>query len=211
MRILSFFVAISSLCVLGCISSSSVHPILTDDDLLHDVDLNGTWQQIEVKEKEQGFRIPDFRCDGWDDNARYNLTVVKTCPQQKFRKGKKEMPLQYDVAIGSIADDKFLQLRRSELITGGPSFYEGIVTHTFAKFDVKDDVLLVYPINDHALETLLPDTTMAHLMHKPSDWARNIVITESTPRLKEFLEAHGEILFFSQPLKFRRVKPKSDE
>ena len=85
------------------------------------------------------------------------------------------------------------------------------MTHTFAKFELKRDVLLVYTINDQALETLLPKTTMAHFMHKPSDWARNIVITESTPRVQQFPEEHQETVFHNMPLKFRRLPAKADE
>jgi hypothetical protein len=52
---------------------------------------------------------------------------------------------------------------------------------------------------------------MAHFMHKPSDWARNIVITEPTKRVQQFLNKHHEAIFHSRPLKFRRVPPKADE
>ena len=203
-----------SLAVSGCISSSSVHPILTDDDLSHDVNLNGTWRQVEL-EKGQGEHQP-FNLEGWDDNGRYDLTLTFSQSEQKTRserqkKGFSVIPAEYDVTVGKIDGISLLQARRSELITGGPSFFEGVVTYTFARFEVKDDVLLVYTINDQALETLLPKTTMSHFMHKPSDWARNIVITEPTTQVQRFLEEHHQMIFHSKPLRFQRVATKADE
>jgi hypothetical protein len=202
-----------SLAVSGCISSSSVHPILTDDDLSHDVDLVGMWRQVDL-DKDQGEHQP-FTLEGWDDNARYDMTLTFSKSEQETRserrqKGYPVIPAEYDVTVGKIDDILLLQARRSELITGGPSFFEGVVTYTFARFELKDDVLLVYTINDQALETLLPKTTMSHFMHKPSDWARNIVITESTKRVQQFLKEYHETIFHSKPLKLQRVTSKSD-
>ena len=208
MRILALLSLLWCLCIFGCVSSSSVHPILLEEDLSHDVGFNGTWQQIDVKEGQH--QLPEFTCEGWDENARYDL-VLKMPGPDNAQKGQKVIPAEYDVAVGKLAGERFLQARRSESITGGPSFFEGVVTYTFAKFNITDDVLLLYPINDQALETLLPKATMVHFTHKPSDWARNIVITESTPRLQQFLIQHHESLFYSTPLKFRRIPTKSDE
>lgn len=203
--------AILCLAVSGCISSSSVHPILTDEDLSHDIDLNGSWRQIDSNGAGSQFTL-----EGWDGNARYDMTLNFTqadddARSERERKGGKVIPAEYDIAIGELDGHRFLQARRSELITGGPSFFEGVVTYAFAKFDLKDDVLLVYTINDQALENLLPKTTMAHFMHKPSDWAKNIVLTESTARVQEFLKEHHKSLFHSNPHQYRRVRAKSDD
>jgi hypothetical protein len=198
----------------GCISSSSVHPILTDDDLIHHVNLSGTWRQVNLEEG-QGEHRP-FTLEGWDDNGRYDMTLTFSKSEQQARserqqKGYPVIPAEYDVAVGKVEDIPLLQARRSELVTGGPSFFEGVVTYTFARFELKDDMLLVYTINDQALETLLPKTTMSHFMHKPSDWARNIVITEPTTRVHQFLKEHHRTVFHSKPLNFQRVTAKADE
>ncbi len=191
--------AMLSLALTGC--SSSVHPLLTDQDLSRDLDLNGKWHQIKVEEHRQ--QIPDFTCEGYDDNSKYDLMLGMGRPQ-KLREGQKVIPSEYDLAIGKIDGTRYLQLSRSEMIAGGPSFFEGVVTYTFAKIELQENLLLVYPINDQALETLLPKTKMSHLMHKPSDLARNIVITESTSRLQRFLRTHGARLFDPRPLTFQR-------
>lgn len=203
------------LCLLfsGCISTSSVHPILTDDDLIHHVNLSGTWRQVNLEEGH-GEHLP-FTLEGWDDNARYDMALTFPKSEQQVRserrqKGYPVIPAEYDVAIGKVEDIPLLQARRSELVTGGPSFFEGVVTYTFARFELKGDVLLVYTINDQALETLLPRTTMAHIMHKPSDWARNIVITEPTKRVHQFLKEHQRTVFHTKPLKFQRMTAKAD-
>lgn len=201
------------LAIVGC-SSSSVHPILTDADLIRDVDLNGTWRQFDVTEK-QGPPY-EFTLSGWDGNARYDMTLLNFQEDERSRlereqKEGKAIPVEYEVAIGKLAKHHFLQARRSESITGGPSFFEGVVTYTFAKFELRDDALLVYTIDDVALEKLLRKTTTAHLMHKPSDLAPNMVITESTPRVQEFLKQHHQTVFRSEPVKFGRLPAKSDE
>ena len=198
----------------GCISSSSVHPILTDVDLTHHVNLSGTWRQVSLEEG-QGTHRP-FTLEGWDDNGRYDMTLTFSESEQQARserrqKGYPVIPAEYDVAVGKVENIPLLQARRSELVTGGPSFFEGVVTYTFARFEIKDDLLLVYTINDQALETLLPKTTMSHFMHKPSDWARNIVITEPTKRVHQFLKEHHETVFHSKPLQFQRVTATTDE
>lgn len=191
-----------------------MHPILVDPDLTHDVNLNGTWRQVEL-EQGQGGHGP-FTLEGWDDNARYDMTLTFSKSEQQARlerrqKGYPVIPAEYDVTVGKIDDIQLLQARRSELTTGGPSFFEGVVTYTFARFELKDDALLVYTINDQALEALLPKTTMSHFMHKPSDLARNMVITESTKRVQQFLKEHHKTIFHSKPLKFQRVAAKADE
>ncbi len=205
---------LGSLClaISGCFSSS-VHPILTDDDLIHDVDLNGTWRQIDVTEK-QGPSY-EFSLAGYDGNSRYDMTLLNFKEDERSRlereqKGGKAIPAEYEVAIGKLGKHGFLQGRRSESITGPVSFFDGVVTYTFAKFELQDDVLLVYIVNDQALENLLPKTKLAHFMHKPTD-PRNIVITESTPRVQEFLKQHHQTVFHGEPLKFRRSPAKSDE
>ena len=186
----------------GCVTSSSVHPIFTDADLAHDIDLNGKWHQIEV---EEGQRLPAFTCEGWDGKARYDLTLqlpVSPTPAED----QKHIPAEYDLVVGRVGGERYLQVRRSEAITGGPSFFEGVVTYTFAKVDVQGDTLFVYAIDDHALETLLPSATMSHLVHHRSAWARNIVLTESTLRMQEFLKEHHQTLFSEKPLKFQRTQ-----
>jgi hypothetical protein len=208
------FHLLGSLCLAmsGCFSSS-IHPILTDKDIIHDVDLSGTWRQIDVTEK-QGPSY-EFTLAGYDGNGRYDMTLLNFQEDERSRlerdqKGGKAIPAEYEVAIGKLGKHRFLQARRAELITGPVSFFDGVVTYTFAKFEPQDDVLLVYIVNDQALENLLPKTTMAHFMHKPTD-PRNIVITESTPRVQEFLKQHHQTVFHSEPLKFRRLPAKSDE
>ena len=201
------------LAIAGC-CSSSVHPILTDADLIRDVDLNGTWRQIDVPEK-QGPPY-EFTLSGWDGNSRYDMTLLTFQEDEQSRlerekKGGKAIPVEYEVAIGKLGKHRFLQARRSESITGGPSFFEGVVTYTFAKFELRDDALLVYTLDEVGLEKLLPKSTMAHLKHKPSDLASNIVITESTPRVQEFVKQNHQTVFRSEPVKFRRLPAKSDE
>ena len=208
------FHVLGSLClaISGCYSSS-IHPILTDKDLIHDVDLNGKWRQIDVTEK-QGPPY-EFTLAGYDGNGRYDLTLHNFQEDERSRlereqKGGKAIPAEYEAAIGKLGEHRFLQARRSETITGGPSFFEGVVTYAFAKFELKDDVLLVYTINDVELERLLPKTTLAHFRHKPGDLVPDIVITESTLRVQEFLKQHHQTVFRREPAKFRRLSAKSD-
>ncbi len=213
MRNIALLNVVVSLAVSSCISSSSVHPILTDDDLSHDFDLSGMWRQVDL-DKDQGAHQP-FTLEGWDDNSRYDMTLTFSKSEEETRserrqKGYPVIPAEYDLTIGKIDNILLLQARRSEQITGGPSFFEGVVTYTFARIELKDDVLLVYRINDQALETLIPKTQMSHFMHKPSDWARNIVITEPTKRVQQFLKEHHETIFHSKPIKLQRVAAKAD-
>lgn len=185
----------------GC--SSSVHPILTDAELTHDIDLNGTWKQIA---DEDTIRIPDFKCESFDQLSGYDVTLIATEKHEKLRPGQKQIPREYEMRIGRLDGVHYLQISRSKQISGGPAFFEGVVTYTWTKFTFKDDILHVYPVDDHALETLLPKTDMTHLMHKPSDLARNIVITESTGQLQAFFSKHHRDLFATKPLKFKRSK-----
>ncbi len=208
------FHILGSLClaISGCFSSS-VHPILTVDDLIHDVDLSGKWRQIDVTEKQGPPH--EFTLAGWDRNGRYDMTLLNFKEDEQSRlereqKGGKAIPVEYEVAIGKLGNHRFLQARRSESITGPVSFFDGVVTYTFAKFELQNDVLLVYTINDVALRDLLPRTTVAHFMHKPGDLITDIVITESTPGVQEFLKQHHQSVFHSEPAKFRRSPAKSD-
>ncbi|QDV31556.1 hypothetical protein Spb1_35010 [Planctopirus ephydatiae] len=200
------------LAIVGC--SSSVHPILTDTDLVHDTDLNGTWRQIDITD-EQNLQY-EFTLAGYDRNGRYNMTLLNLKEDERSRarsvqNGEESLPTEFEAAIGKLGEQRFLQVRRSESITGGPSFLEGVVTYTFAKFELHDDVLHVFTIDDLALEKLLAQTMMAHLKHKPSDLVPNIVITESTSRVQEFLKQHHQTVFHSKPVKFRRISAKSEE
>ena len=213
MKQLTILCIVVCLFTTGCFSSSSVHPILTDDELQDGFDLNGTWQQVEMQQGQAGF--PSFTLAGWDQNRRYDMTLLLSEAEEKSRAARRQkdepvIPSEYDLMIGKLDQISLLQARRSEKITGGPSFFAGVVTYTFAKFELQDDLLLVYFVDDQQLETLLPKTTLSYFMHEPSDWARNIVITDPTARLQQFIKEHHQKIFATRPLKFRRVVTPTD-
>jgi len=202
MRLWTFIASVCVLLVSGC--SSSIHPLLTDAQLAHDIELNGTWIQFDAPDT---YRIPNFICEGFDDNSRYDVTLLpETKTASKETRGK-QIPREYEMRIGKLGGQHYLQLARSKQISGGPAFLEGVVTYTWAKLALKDDVLRIYRVDDQAVENLLPKSGLAHLIHKPSDLARNIVITESTAKLQAFIGKHHAKLFSTTPLTFRR-KPK---
>ena len=205
MRLWTFIFFVCVLVISGC--SSSVHPLLTDANLVHNIDLNGTWTQTGPPKTK--LQIPHFTCEGFADNSRYDVTLQPEPKANSTTYRGKKIPREYEMRIGKLGHDYYLQLSRSEQISGGPAFFEGVVTYTWAKVAFDDHVLKIYPVNDQALEQLLPKSGLAHLMHKPSDFARNIVITESTAKLQAFLAKHQATLFFRTPLTFSRKDRKS--
>lgn len=205
MKYLTLLLSLVVLGSTGCICTTTIHPLLTEKDHLHDSDLSGTWHQVVAKGKQP--QVPDFTCEGWDKNACYDVTIALPKPEAEAKAPRgKELPTRYDMVAGKIGDLKLLQIRRSELDTGGPSFYEGVVAYTFARFELKDDQLLIYPIDNGSLERWLPKSDIHYLMHKPDDWAQNIVLTDSTPELQAFVKQHHDIIFIKAPLQFERSK-----
>ena len=201
---------IASACVLmisGC--SSSVHPLLTDTNFVNKLDLNGTWTQTGLTETK--LRIPRFTCVAFDDKSGYEVTLHPDHKGNPIPDRGKKMPLEYEMRIGKLGNNYYLQLSRSKQISGGPSFFEGVVNYTWAKVSLEDNVLKIYPVDDQVLEEMLPKSGLAHLMHKPSDFARNIVITESTAKLQAFLVKHQATLFSKTALTFSRKDRKATE
>ena len=205
MRLRTLIVSVCVLAISGC--SSSVHPLLTDTNLVHNIDLNGTWTQTGPPDTK--LQIPRFTCKGFDDNSGYDVTLHPAATANSTTNRGKKIPREYELRIGKLGHHYYLQLSRSEQISGGPAFFEGVVTYTWAKVALDDSVLTIFPVDDQALEDLLPQSGLAYLMHKPSDFARNIVITESTAKLQAFVAKHQAILFSKTPLTFARKERKS--
>ena len=205
MKLWPFITSVCMLAIAGC--SSSVHPLLTDADFAHDLQLKGTWAQIDPPEIK--LRIPRFKCEEFDNNSGYDVALIPEDKADPTEERGNKIPREYEMRIGKLSGNYYLQLARSEQISSGPAFFEGVVTYTWAKVSLDDEVLKIYPVDDGALERLLPKSGLAHLMHKPSDFARNIVITESTAKLQAFFAKHHEEVFSKTPLTFRRKAESS--
>lgn len=184
--LLALFVAVAS----GC--TFSVHPILNADDLTTDVDLSGTWRQVDDDGNGDEDQPEHLTLQGFANNSSYDFTSDR-------------MPQEFVLEVGKLGEQRYLQFTRSDLSLADDSpILSGVPVFGFARFELEGDELRVYPIRDQAVGDLLTKHAIPFRIFAPSDMTKWCIITAHTNTLQQFVREHGDQLFAEQPTVLRR-------
>lgn len=189
-------IVVLAIALSGC--TFSVHPILKERDLTKDVDLSGTWKQQVPPDAKPEFTPIEVSLEGYDDNSLYDAEYKNTAQE-------------FDVRIGRIGDRRVVQFIRSDLLLRNESpVLARLPVYGFARFEMKDKELHLFPVHDQGVRKLLQRNDVAFRNYHPSDMLEWCIISDRTSVLQKLIHDHGDDLFKKTPAVFRRVKKQHD-
>lgn len=74
----------------------------------------------------------------------------------------------------------------------------------FGRVELQEDVVQIYPVNDPQAHTFLTKHNLAFL----DDRGQFLIVTETTEKLCQVIEEHGDKLFSEKPISYRRQVEK---
>ena len=175
--------------VTGCIPS--LHPLYTDQDLVFEPRLVGTW----VGEDEDDTWV--FEKSG---EKQYELTFTED-----------GVPAKFEVHLVNLGGSLFMDFYPQELDIEADTdneFYwlHWIPAHTFARVSIEEDVLRMEMLDADWVDTSLAEGEVKIKHERVND---NIVLTASTKKLQPFmLECTEDEDAFADPTEMKRQKPK---
>lgn len=170
---------------LGGCATPSVHPLYTDDTIVYEPALVGTWGQ---KDDAQTYSITRV-------GKVYHLLVKDHDP-------KKPQQWEFEVRLVKLGDHRYADVAAAEEERDaheehwGPLF---VPTHMVARFAVSGDALTVWTLRHEWLKERLDarEVSLAHTRLGPGV----ILITATTAELQAFLRAHAD-----NPLAFDKTE-----
>lgn len=170
----------------GC-ATPSVHPLYSDDAIVYEPALVGTWGQ---EHNDQTYSITRV-------GKVYHLLV-------RDRDAQKQKQWEFEVRLVRLGDHRFADVaaveeeRDAHEEHWGPLF---VPTHMFARFAVSGDTLTVWTLRHEWLKERLErrEVTLAHTRLSPGV----ILITATTAELQEFMRTHS-----GNPLAFDKTELK---
>jgi hypothetical protein len=186
----------------GC--TGSVHPLLTEENLLEDSDLSGVWV-LEVPDKDNKVQKIPVELDGYDTST-YDLLFSEEWLQDhgKTTTSGPDFPDAWTFQIGKIDNQLYGQLIPRDLPTGPPAAF-GIPIYWFGKVTLGDDTVEFTPVRDD-WAAVAEREKLPHVNYEPSDFVELTVFTMPTPELQDAVKKHGDVLFKSRSMILRRVK-----
>lgn len=169
MRIRTIMVALGlAVLVAGCVPS--LHPLFTEEDLVYDPALVGTWAE------EEGEDIWIFRKSG--DNA-YDLIY-----------SQKGVPARFDAHLVRIEEFLFLDTYPGEPDIKNDFYVVHLVpAHTLSRIWIEGDILRYAMLNLGWLKRMITEKKV-DIAHERVD--KEIVLTASTKELQEFFFKYAE-------------------
>jgi hypothetical protein len=174
----------------GCVLS--LHPLYTENDLIFEEKLLGTWAEEGSKETWQ------FKRANSDSNKYYEMI----CIDKEGKKGR------FDAGLGKLNNMMFLNIFPKESELNENDFYKFHIlpVNSFIKIENIQPTLELRVMNPDNLKEMLendPNLIKHEIVHD------RLVLTASTKELQEFLKAHAnDEGLFGEPSKMKRVQPK---
>ena len=171
----------------GCVPS--LHPLYTENDLVLESKLVGTWQGTTEGSEGETWVFKQAK------EKVYDLTI--TCDGE---------PAEFEARLVRLGGAVFMDTYPKNLVKKFKNDYlqtHLIPSHNFARVEVREDVLLVEMLNPAWLEELLDkdDTAIAH-----DSVEDETVLTASTADLQKFFRKYADSEDAFEPAELRRKK-----
>lgn len=185
--------------LIGVVSSGctdSVRPVLTEKELVHDLDLTGVWSW--TSESNDGSadkdKRPSVELRGFDRNSSYDFQFGGT-PDESH---------DYVMRVGRIGDLTIAEFAQAD--PSGPPIVHGLPVYVFAKLDYRDGTLTLRELDDQKCRKALEADKLPHFVHLG---ARNpdiehTVMLATTAELQQFLTRRQNELFTGKLHTLRR-------
>lgn len=175
----------------GC--TCSVYPVLTDDNLTNDVDLTGTWREEAQGKPNDRSQPAVVSLEGYADHTSYDLTTS-------------DVSADFELQVGRLGEHRILQFVRQDSPAGyTSSVLTGLPVYRMARFELRDDQLLVFPVRDEKVIELLRRHKIDHRIHSPAPPVEWVVMTATTRELQTLVRDAAPELFRKSPVIYRRI------
>lgn len=193
-------------CLSGC--TGSVHPLLTEKDLLEDSNLSGEWI-LEIPDSDNNVQKVPVELDGYATST-YDLLFSEEWLKSQGEKKTQgpEWPDAWTFQIGKIDDQLYGQLIPRDRPTGPPVAF-GIPIYWFGKVTLRDDTVEFTPVRDD-WAAVAERKKLPHVKYEPSAFVEMSVFTMQTTELQDAVRKHGEALFRSRAFVLRKSESKPE-
>lgn len=184
----------------GC--TGSVHPLLTEKDLLESSDLSGEWI-LEIPDEDNNVKKVPVELDGYDTSTYDLLVAAEWIKDQEAKKSPgTEFPEAWTFQIGTIYGQLYGQLIPRDLPTGPPVAF-GIPIYWFGKVTLGDDTVEFTPVRDD-WAAVAEREKLPHIKYEPSSFVEMTVFTMPTDELQDAVKKHEDVLFRSRAMVLRK-------
>ncbi|MGB8227006.1 MAG: hypothetical protein WCE45_09135 [Sedimentisphaerales bacterium] len=190
LKVIAFYTLV--LILGGCVPS--LHPLFTENDLIFDNDLIGSWASTEPNEtfEFRETKTKDYEC----------IYIDKDGKSGKFIAG-----------LGKLGNTMYLDIYPSEPNMIENDFYKShlLSTHSFMKIELSKDSLKLCSMNPDGTDKLLKSKPNAVKHERLGDDNSGIVLTASTKELQKFILKYGndkkaELFKDKDASEFHRIK-----
>ncbi len=179
------------LVMFGCVPS--LHEFYTDQTLVFDPALAGSWQQQD-KQSPEGLWVfvPDA------EKKSYGLTIYE-------KDGKQSKLTAHLVELDGKRFFDFYPDEQTELNAGDWLRAHLVAAHLFLRVELAKQTLTVWPMNVEVVDKLLKE--QPNLVKH--EWVKDrVVLTDTPQKLQAFVKAGLNIeQFFGEPITLRRLEP----
>ncbi len=186
-------------CLSGC--TGSVHPLLTEDELVEEMDLSGKWEMELVGPKKEKQLVP-VELEKYDTST-YDM-YLRVEQVAKKKQDTQDFPDVWTLQIGKIDGKTFAQMIPSDPQLG-PMLSKGIPVYIFGRLEVETDTMKFYPPADAKCAALVGREKLQHMTYELSDIVEVTILTMSTEKLQKVIAKHGKEMFNPKPIYLRRI------
>lgn len=204
MKVTNIFLAVLTTSILASCSVFSLQPLYTENELVFDTHLLGTWTdqddgiwQFEKTLQENKNPIQKF---GVNEKT-YTLIYKDTKDQKSARLFVHLMKLGNRLFLDLYPTDNYDKEVSSELLAA-----HLLPVHTFAKLDIHQDQVAIYPLNGEWLEDLFEQNKIRISHENVPYYGFSLrVLTASTEELQKFVVKYqNEQEAFEEPSMLKR-------
>ena len=196
------------LLIVFCLSTGctySVHPLLTDAELVDVFDLTGKWElELVGPNGEQKQKIP-LELDHYEKGT-YDLSGLEHLNGPQDSQANEDIPDLWTLKIGKIGDDHYAQFIPLDRPIEPPLF-SGIPVHYFGRVELSEKEIKFHPFVDTDCMQLAKEKKLRHIQYEPSDQVHVTVFTMSTKELQQLVKEHGKKIFAEKSLSIKKVGP----
>jgi hypothetical protein len=198
-RLLSSLAVVAAALLIGGCNTPSLNPLASDDKVVEDAGLVGTW----IPQEDNGKPNTDekYNVTAQDDKA-YQVTIVRVDEKEK-------KPQEFGVKLVQLGSDRYIDLTIPKSAKKELEPYGTTVApmHNIIKMKRDGDTLTIWPMTDDAVGKALKDGTLKIPYAKYGE-DEDPVLTATTKELQAFLGGKDAAKYFKDPSTMKREAAK---
>lgn len=205
---LTAFVVAMACFLAGC-TGGSVHPLLTEKELIDGPDLTGTWN-LELVGPRKDIQYLTLQLEQFDTST-YDVDVQKDALNEKESKSDVDWPRDaWTLQVGKIDRELYGQLVRRDAPVGPPVF-RVIPVYVFGRIVLDRNEFKFFPLLDTGCTAVAEREKLQHMSYELSEFDELTIFTMPTAELQKMVVKHGKDQFSPVPWVLNRVEDNTSE